>query len=85
MNNLVALAQSRIKDKTVTATEKQKLAGIAMGLTTLQMMGQQDKTTPGKDVRIYNIEFTADGKIMLNGNDLAAVQALMGMGAPKAP
>lgn len=85
LGNLVALAQSRIKDKTVSAAEKQKLAGIAMGLTTLQMMGQQDKANPGKDLRIYNIEFTPDGKIMLNGNDLAAVQALMGVRAPKAP
>lgn len=48
------------------------------GLTVLQGLGQQGTDEEGRDVRIYELELQADGKVLLNGTDMGPiVQGLM--------
>ncbi|MDR3518418.1 MAG: hypothetical protein P4M00_21695 [Azospirillaceae bacterium] len=56
------------------ADERQSLIGV-VGL--IETLGQLDKDSEGREVRRYRIQYTADGKAMLNGGDLAP---LLGLG-----
>lgn len=47
------------------------------GLTMIQALGQPGKDAQGKDARLYKIDITPDGQLLLNGTDLSA---LMGLG-----
>jgi len=45
--------------------------GIIQGLTMIQALGQQSKDERGQELRTYRIDLTPEGKVMLNGTDLA--------------
>ncbi|NBD96462.1 MAG: hypothetical protein GVY11_08315 [Gammaproteobacteria bacterium] len=48
------------------------------GLTVLQGLGQQGTDDEGREVRVYELELQADGKVLLNGTDMGPiVQGLM--------
>ncbi|MCW2245168.1 hypothetical protein M2352_000759 [Azospirillum fermentarium] len=48
------------------------------GLTMVQALGQPGKDAQGKDARVYKIDITPQGQILLNGTDMSA---LLGLGA----
>lgn len=48
------------------------------GLTMVQALGQPGKDAQGKDARVYKIDITAQGQILLNGTDMSG---LLGLGA----
>jgi hypothetical protein len=54
------------------------MIGWSQGLGVMQMMGQLGKGPDGRSQRSYKIEITADGRALLNGNDMAGAAALMG-------
>jgi hypothetical protein len=62
-----------------TAEVQQALAMASM----VQMLGQIGKDEAGRDVRIYDLRFSPDGKVTLNGADMSALMGLQGTG--KAP
>jgi hypothetical protein len=59
-----------------TAEMQQVLAVASM----IQMLGQIGKDEAGRDVRIYDLRFSPDGKVMLNGADMGALLGLQGAG-----
>ena len=80
MDTLIERTQGKLLDKNTDAEMRKKLAGHAVMLGTVHLLGQQEKSPDGKTVRVYAVKITEDGKIMLNGNDLSAIQAMMNMG-----
>lgn len=80
MEKLIERTQGKILDKSTDAETRKKLAGHALMLGTVQLLGQQEKSPDGTSLRVYAVQITEDGKIMLNGNDLSAIQAMMNMG-----
>jgi hypothetical protein len=46
----------------------------------VQMLGQIGKDEAGRDVRIYDLRFSPDGKVTLNGADMSALMGLQGTG-----
>lgn len=59
-----------------TAEVQQALAMASM----VQMLGQIGKDEAGRDVRIYDLRFSSDGKVTLNGADMSALMGLQGTG-----
>lgn len=45
--------------------------GIIQALTMIKALGQQSKDERGQELRTYRIDLTPEGKVMLNGTDLA--------------
>ncbi len=74
LRGLDAAAAALKKD----AKADQQAVGV---ISMLQMLGQQGKNAEGKEVRIYKLELTEAGQIMLNGADMSA---MMGLGGPAA-
>lgn len=58
----------------------QFLAGLAM----IEMVGQQGNDNQGRALRTYDITFSPDGKVLLNGTDLGAMMQTMKV-TPTAP
>lgn len=81
LDQLVASLKSRLKDPALTPEQKQSLQGTLVTLTVLQLSGQQGKNAAGQAIRSYDLELTNEGKIMVNGADLSAIQALAGAAA----
>ncbi|MGZ9097234.1 MAG: hypothetical protein ACXW30_02930 [Micavibrio sp.] len=78
LDQLVGMLKTRLKDPALTPEQKQSLQGTLVTLTVLQLSGQQGKNAEGQPVRSYDLELTNEGKIMVNGADLSAIQGLAG-------
>lgn len=46
---------------------------MAVALTVIGAMGRDDTDSAGDPVKIFDLEFTADGTILLNGNDMGPI------------
>lgn len=46
---------------------------VAAGLTLIGAMGRDDTDSSGNPVKIFDLEFTADGTLLLNGNDMGPI------------
>jgi hypothetical protein len=78
LDQLMTYLQTAIKDPKTDAAAKAQMQKTMLSLTVFQGFGQQGKNTAGQATRIYDVELNEQGKIMLNGMDLSALQALAG-------
>ncbi len=86
LDQLIAATRAKLKNADLSAEIKKKLQGALLSMTILQLSGQQGTDANGKPMRSYNLELGKDGKVMVNGTDLSALQALAGAASrqPKA-
>lgn len=60
--------------KKPTKDEQETLAGLTM----IQALGQPGKDAQGKDARVYKIDITPEGQLLLNGTDMSGLLGLGG-------
>lgn len=70
-----AIQELQAEINTAGPEKAKTLRKTLQGLTFMQMMGQADPDNP--DTRIFKVELTKDGRMLLNGSDMSA---LMGKG-----
>ncbi|MBI2234067.1 MAG: hypothetical protein HYU57_03555 [Micavibrio aeruginosavorus] len=78
LDRLIALSGEKLKDKTLDDASRKTLQDSVVLLTVLQTLGQMGKNGKGEAVRVYDFALAKDGKMTLNGTDLAAIQAVIG-------
>lgn len=78
LDRLIALSGEKLKDKTLDDASRKGLKDSVVLLTVLQTIGQIGKNGKGEAVRVYDFALAKDGKMTLNGADLAAIQAVIG-------
>ncbi len=85
LDKITARITEKINDPETTEQMRQKLQQHLQGVAFVQMLGQQETMDDGAQGRVYNLEVTRDGQMLLNGTDLSALMAAQRGGQGAAP
>lgn len=72
-------AMLHLQQKAAEPKADPRIGTLAQALTMVQMFGQPNKAANGQSLRVYKIDFTADGRTLMNGADLSAAAGMMGI------
>lgn len=70
MERLTELLKTSAENPGVDAAQKKTMQDTLATLAVVQMIGQMEKNSAGKDVRVYNFELNEQGQALLNGTDM---------------
>ncbi|MDB5490560.1 MAG: hypothetical protein JWO78_409 [Micavibrio sp.] len=80
VDQLLKAMQTQMKDPKLSAQAQAGLQKAYVVMMVVNGVGQQDKAT---GMRVYDLELTPEGKVMMNGQDLSLLIALAQAAAPK--
>jgi hypothetical protein len=76
LDRMLELAQKRISDPDIDDATKEQLKQTIAGSSLVLMMGKEEIDENGENIRVYNLESTKEGKMLLNGIDASALMGL---------
>jgi|GEM_PF-1020130 len=73
LEKLLTVTAEQMKKTDLSEEEKNDLKKTAATLTVMQMIGKMSKDNKNKPIRLYDLELTKEGSILLNGADMSTL------------